>query len=686
MSFARFQVTKSTNIIYEGPQAKLSTVNIENPTNYLKLLYNNDGVLDYLDYSPLQDIVMCATFGDFPVSGETNKLYYEQEFKKFYRFVDGTYYEQKYDVYSKSESDGKYRLISDSYTKSQTDSKYVIRLAAINDMTGSEMNNLSKLTVSGALTVDNTGITVSKPMALGWNDIDFVSEINAKIKLDGVGIQMLDNVAMGTHNITGVGAITSTTSTATTANATTANIGTLQNSGTSVTLGDNVLGNSKTITALSNIGSTAGTIGTLTATTSNLGTLGSNITGNAKTITGLLSLGATTVNAGSLANSGTNITLGDNILGNTKTITGLSNIGSTAGTITTLNATTSNLGTLGSNLACGGFNLSGVGTLTATTSNLGTLGTNVTGNAKTITGLGDITSTTGTITTLNATTSNLGTLGSDIAGGGNDITGLGNVTSTTGTITTLGSTTATIPTLKATTIQNSSGSNVATISAQNYLDIYGTSTSTGGIRFGAGKTPRETNEGKIFYNAAQGNLMIIGCNNDGTYTTDNNIRLADNVTIDNTLSAGNTSLGTLACGNTTVTGTCSVSGTTTLGTANITTAAVSGTATCGNVTCTANAVIGGNLNTIDILNYCVSYSQDYTAAGGYQTLTCSVPAGKNYRIVSALWRNVTTTYVQPEQNVDSTEVARCTDTQAFLYAGHVAGNVIRCTLVMDRNG
>jgi hypothetical protein len=83
MSFARFQVTKSTNIIYEGPQAKLSTVNIENPTNYLKLLYNNDGVLDYLDYSPLNDIVVYPTFADFPVTGDTDKLYYEQEFKSF---------------------------------------------------------------------------------------------------------------------------------------------------------------------------------------------------------------------------------------------------------------------------------------------------------------------------------------------------------------------------------------------------------------------------------------------------------------------------------------------------------------------------------------------------------------------------------------------------------------------------
>jgi hypothetical protein len=170
--------------------------------------------------------------------------------------------------------------------------------------------------------------------------------------------------------------------------------------------------------------------------------------------------------------------------------------------------------------------------------------------------------------------------------------------------------------------------------------------------------------------------MIIGCNNDGTWASDNNIRMADNVTIDNTLTAGATSLGTLACGNTTVTGTCSVSGTTTLGTANITTAAVSGTATCGNVTCTTNTVIGGNLNTIPILNYCVSHSQDFTAIAGYQTLTCTVPAGKNYRIISAMWVNTNTTYEVPDFNIDDTVFKRCNGTSAYIYDNFIAGNII----------
>jgi phage-related tail fiber protein len=83
----------------------------------------------------------------------------------------------------------------------------------------------------------------------------------------------------------------------------------------------------------------------------------------------------------------------------------------------------------------------------------------------------------------------------------------------------------------------------------------------------------------------------------------------------------------------------------------------------------------------------VSFSQDFTvAATGYQTYTCSVPAGKNYRIVSAQWRSVTTTYLQPETNVDTNEFQRGSDTQSFLYISSVIGIVLRCTLVMDRNG
>jgi hypothetical protein len=630
MSFQRFRVATSENIVYQGPQEKLSSDNVEDPTNFAKLLYNNDGIIDYLDPGFLDEVLPYPTLGDFPAVGDTSKLYLDQATKNIYRYVDGDYYYVPHDVYSKVEADGKYRLITDSYTKSEADNKYVIRSGTTNDMTGSQINNLTQLSVLNSITANGTNVTISKPVQLGWNDIDFVGTINSKVKLDGTGVQLEDDLNLLTHNVSGVGTLTATTS----------NLG---------TLGSNVAGGNYNATGLGNLTATSGTIGTLgsttlTATTSNLGTLGSNVAGGSRSITGLSSIGATT------------------------------------GTVTTLTATTSNLGTLGSNVAGGSRTITGLGDITSTTGTITTLGS----TTGTIATLG---STTGTIGTLNATTSNLGTLGSNVTGNAKTITGLADITSTTGTRATLGSPTGTISTVKTANIQSTTGANICAINSQGFLDFYGTSSTTGGVRFGYGKSGREANEGKIFYNSAGNNLMIIGCNDNGTWSNDNNIRMSDNVTIDNTLTAGATSLGTLACGNTTITGTCSVSGTTTLGTANITTANVSGTATCGNVTCTTNAVIGGNLNTISILNYCVSHSQDITVtASGHQTYTCTVPVGKNYRIVSAMWRHTTTTYELPDFNIDPDCFRRCTNTSAYLYDNLIIGDVIRCTLVMDRNG
>jgi hypothetical protein len=620
MPFSSYIVSTSNNIIWSGANAKLSNTDVTDPDNFSKLLYNNNGEIDYVDDNMYKEIQAYPTVASFPAVGDKSKYYLDQSDNKLYRYAESQYFYVPYDVYSKAETDAMYRLKTDSYTKTEVDTKDATLQTNIN-------------TVSTNLTTETTNRTnADTTLQTNINTLttNLASEVTNRTNADNTKIPYsgaTSNVNLGTNTLT-----TSSTVTCGTLTATTSNPG---------TLGSNVAGGNFAVTGLSNVTSTAGTITTLGSTTGNITTLNS-----------------TTANIGTLQNGASPVVLGSNITGNSKTITG----------VTTLGATTANIGTLANSA-----------------SNI-TLGDNITGNSKTITGLSSIGATTGTVTTLNSTTSNIGTLGSNVAGGGNDITGIGNVTSTTGTITTLTSTTATIPTLKATTIQNASGTNVAVVTSQGFIDLYGTSSSTGGIRYGAGKGLRETNEGKTFYNAAGNCLHFIGCNNDGTWANDNNIRMSDNVTIDNTLTAGNTTLGTLACGNTTVTGTCSVSGTTTLGTANITTANVSGTASCNAVTCTGNLVVGGNCNTIPILNYCVSHSQDFTAVAGYQTLTCTVPAGMNYRILSAMWVNTNSTYELPDFNIDSTVFRRCTGTSAYVYDNYVAGHIIRCTLVMDRNG
>jgi mRNA-degrading endonuclease toxin of MazEF toxin-antitoxin module len=581
MPFSSYIVSTSNNIIWSGANAKLSNVDVTDPDNFSKLLYNNNGEIDYVDDNMYNEILPYATLASFPAVGDKSKYYLDQSDNKLYRYAESQYFYVPYDVYSKAETDAMYRLKTDSYTKTEVDAKDATLQTNINTVSTNLTTESTNRTNADALRVPYTGATGA--------------------------------VNLGSQNLTTTGNVTA-------ANITTISTN-LSTETTNRTNADALLVPYTGATGAVNLGAqNLTTTGNVTAT--NITTISTNLASEVTNRT----------NADALLIPYTGATTNVNL--------GVRNL------TTTGNVTATNITTISNDLA----------TETTNRTNADALLVPYTGASSAV---------------------NLGS---------QNLTTTGGITSATGTITTLTSTTGTIPTLKATTIQNASGTNVATISAQNYLDIYGTSTSTGGIRFGAGKTPRETNEGKIFYNAAQGNLMIIGCNNDGTYTTDNNIRLADNVTIDNTLSAGNTSLGTLACGNTTITGTCSVSGTTTLGTANITTAAVSGTATCGNVTCTTNAVIGGNLNTIPILNYCVSHSEDFTAVAGYQTLTCTVPAGKNYRILSAMWVNTNSTYELPDFNIDSTVFRRCNGTSAYVYDNYVAGHIIRCTLVMDRNG
>jgi mRNA-degrading endonuclease toxin of MazEF toxin-antitoxin module len=585
MSFNRFQKPTSVNIVFTGPNQSLSPDALQNVSNRNKMLYNDaDGNISFIDPIFLDEILPFATLAAFPPVGDSGKLYLDESNSKLYRYVSGSYYYVPHDVYSKVETDGKYRLISDSYTKSETDTKYVIRASTTNDMTGSQINNLNVLSVANSITANQTAVTVSKPLQLGWNNIDFVGIVNGKIKLDGTGIILQDDVTMGTKNITTTGNVTAT------------NITTI-----STNLAAEVTNRTNANALLVPYTGATGAV--------NLGSQNLTTTGN------VTATNITTIST-NLATETTNRTNADLLLipytgATTNVNLGIRNL------TTTGNVTATNITTIASDLA------------TETTNRT---------NADAL-----LVPYTGASSAVNLGSQNLTTTG-----------------------------TTTLSTLKLTTLQNSSGTNSAVVTSQGFLDFVGTSSSTGGVRFGSGKVSRETNEGKVFYNAVGNCLHLIGCNDNSTWANDNNIRMSDNVVIDNNLSAG---------------GTLTVTGTTTMATANITTAAVSGTATCNAVTCNTNLVVGGNINTIGFENYCVSFSQDFTvAATGYQTYTCSVPAGKNYRIVSAMWRSVTTTYLQPETNVDTNEFQRGSDTQSFLYINSIVGIVLRCTLVMDRNG
>jgi hypothetical protein len=401
MSFSRFQKATSQNIVYKDQHEKLSPDELNDVANQDKLLYNNEGTLEWKGFNgalePVRtdatgkipaelivdlfnDVLVYANYAAFPATGETGKY-----------FIDGSGPNKAY-IWTGSA----YLLLTDLsayFNMIESDARFT-RLAAANNMTDGSISNLTSLSVASSISCDNLGVNTSVPVNMGWNNLNFCAQVNDKLKLDETNTKLLTNLNSNSHDITSVNALTCVTG----------NIGTLQNGASAVVLGANLTGNSKTITSLSNVTSTAGTITTLgattfTATTSNLGSLGSNVTGNSKTITGLADIGSTT---------GTITTLG-----------------STTGTIATLNSTTANIGTLqngaspvvlGSNITGNSKTITGVSTLGATTANIGTLansasnitlGDNVTGNSKTITGLSSIGATSGTITTLGA---NIGTL------------------------------------------------------------------------------------------------------------------------------------------------------------------------------------------------------------------------------------------------------------------------------------
>jgi mRNA-degrading endonuclease toxin of MazEF toxin-antitoxin module len=578
MPFSSYIVSTSNNIIWSGANAKLSNTDVTDPDNFSKLLYNNNGEIDYVDDNMYKEIQAYPTVASFPAVGDKSKYYLDQSDNKLYRYAESQYFYVPYDVYSKAETDAMYRLKTDSYTKTEVDTKDATLQTNINTVSTNLTTETTNRTNADLLRVPYTGAT---------------SAVN-----------------LGSQNLT------------TTGNVTAANITTISTNlateTTNRTNADALLVPYTGATGAVNLGAqNLTTTGNVTAT--NITTISTNLASEVTNRT----------NADALLIPYTGATTNVNL--------GVRNL------TTTGNVTATNITTISNDLA----------TETTNRTNADALLVPYTGASSAV---------------------NLGS---------QNLTTTGGITSATGTITTLASTTATIPTLKATNIQNASGTNVATISAQNYLDIYGTSTSTGGIRFGAGKTPRETNEGKIFYNAAQGNLMIIGCNNDGTYTTDNNIRLADNVSIDNTLTVSGTStLAAVASGNTTITGTCSVSGTTTLGTANITTASVSGTASCGNVTCTGNLIVGGNMNTIPVLNYTVSDDASFTiASNGIATKTYTVPTGKLYRIISAQWRTAAGVVIG---NADTQTITATTAALNMNFT--TAMSPVNVFVVLDRNG
>ena len=186
MSISVYQKPTSFNIVYTNPHQNLAPEELAKAVNKNKLLFNNpSGELGFYDGGLLLDIETYPNVASFPATGEANKFYLDESQNRMYRYAGSQYYYFPHDVYSKVEIDTNHYTKADIYTKAETDNKYVIRSGTNNDMTGSQINNLNTLSVSNALTANQTAISITKPVNLGWNDMNFVSKINNKIQVDG---------------------------------------------------------------------------------------------------------------------------------------------------------------------------------------------------------------------------------------------------------------------------------------------------------------------------------------------------------------------------------------------------------------------------------------------------------------------------------------------------------------------
>ena len=204
MSISVYQKPTSYNIVYTNPHQNLAPQELAKAANKNKLLFNNpSGELGFYDGGLLLDIETYPNVASFPATGEANKFYLDESENKMYRYAGSQYHYFPHDVYSKVEIDTNHYTKASVYTKAETDNKYVIRSGTNNDMTGSQINNLNTLSVSNALTANQTAISITKPVNLGWNDMNFVSKINNKIQVDGTNTDILSNVDMKNNNVIG---------------------------------------------------------------------------------------------------------------------------------------------------------------------------------------------------------------------------------------------------------------------------------------------------------------------------------------------------------------------------------------------------------------------------------------------------------------------------------------------------
>jgi hypothetical protein len=282
-------VPTSANIVYVGKQANLSDQNLALAANKNKVLYNDNGNITFLDYGFLSDIIAFPDLASFPAVGQNQKLYLDTSLNRLYRYVNSQYFYFPHDVFTKTESD----------------TKYVIRSSTVNDMTGSQINNLLALTANDAsITTARIGSlsALSGFTSINGNNIDIPNLRDVSLRdLSSRNNTVTGNMTMSTNNATltfsgtnqalnmsGTGATISTG----TMTASTVNVPTGAVNAASV----NVLSGVFTV---ANVQATTANIGALTA-----GTLSSDLNGNNRTISNLGTLGVTNLNGVSVVATG----------------------------------------------------------------------------------------------------------------------------------------------------------------------------------------------------------------------------------------------------------------------------------------------------------------------------------------------------------------------------------------------